>query len=36
MPLPVDKLVSVVNAMNIPKDTLYSNLPGIVVRINKE
>jgi hypothetical protein len=36
MPLPVDNLVSMINAMNTPKDMLYCNLPGIVVRINKE
>jgi hypothetical protein len=36
MPLPVDKLVSMLNAMNTPKDTLYGNLPGILVRVNKE
>jgi hypothetical protein len=35
MPLPVDDLVSMINAMNIPKDTRYGNLPGIVVRVNK-
>jgi hypothetical protein len=36
MPLPVDSLVSLINAMNTPKDMIYSNLPGIIVRINKE
>jgi hypothetical protein len=36
MPLPVDDLVSMINAMNIPKDTRYSNLPSIVVRVNKK
>jgi hypothetical protein len=36
MPLPIDNLVSMINAMNTPKDVLYSNIPGIVVRINKE
>jgi hypothetical protein len=36
MPLPVDELASIINAMNTPKDMLYSNIPGIIVRINKE
>jgi AcrR family transcriptional regulator len=36
MPLPVDDLASIINAMNTPKDMLYSNIPGIIVRINKE
>jgi hypothetical protein len=36
MPLPVDNLVNMINAMNTPKDMRYCNLPGIVVRINKE
>jgi hypothetical protein len=36
MPLPVDALASIINAMNTPKDMLYSNIPGIIVRINKE
>jgi hypothetical protein len=36
MPLPVDDLVFMINAMNTPKNMLYSNLPGIVVRVNKE
>jgi AcrR family transcriptional regulator len=36
MPLPVDDLVSMVNAMNISKDARCGNLPGIVVRVNKK
>ena len=36
MPLPIDKLVSMINAMNMPKNMCYCNLPGVVVRINKE
>jgi hypothetical protein len=36
MPLPVDNLFFMINAMNTPKDAIYSNIPGIVVRINKE
>jgi hypothetical protein len=36
MPLPVDNLVSMINAINIPKDMRYCNLPGIFVRVNKE
>jgi AcrR family transcriptional regulator len=36
MPLPVDDLASIINAMNTPNDILYSNIPGIIVRINKE
>jgi AcrR family transcriptional regulator len=36
MPMPVDNLVSMINAMNTPKNTIYGNLPGIVVRVNKE
>jgi hypothetical protein len=35
MPLPIDNLVFMINAMNIPKDTRCCNLPGIVVRINR-
>jgi hypothetical protein len=36
MPMPVDDLVSIINAMNTPKDTHCCNLPGIVVRVNKK
>jgi hypothetical protein len=36
MPLSIDNLVSMINAMNTPKDIHYCNLPGIVVRVNKE
>jgi hypothetical protein len=36
LPLPADKLVSILNAMNTLKDKYYRDLPGIVVRVNKE
>jgi hypothetical protein len=36
MPLPVDDLVYLINAMNAPKDTIFGNLPDIVVRVNKK
>jgi AcrR family transcriptional regulator len=36
MPLPIDKFVAMINAMTIPYDTFYRNIPNIVVRINKE
>jgi AcrR family transcriptional regulator len=36
MPLPVDNLVSMINAMNVPQNMFYRNFPGIVVRVNKE
>ncbi|MDR0636641.1 MAG: TetR/AcrR family transcriptional regulator [Treponema sp.] len=36
MPLPVDNLVSMMNAMNVPQNMFYRNLPCVVVRINKE
>lgn len=36
MPLPIDNLVFMINAINTPKDMIYSNLPSIVVRVNKE
>jgi hypothetical protein len=36
MPLSVDNLVYMMNAMNTPKDMHYCNLPCIIVRINKE
>ncbi|MDR1352861.1 MAG: TetR/AcrR family transcriptional regulator [Treponema sp.] len=36
MPLAVDKFVSVLNAMTIPKEVLYRNIPNIVIRISKE
>jgi AcrR family transcriptional regulator len=33
MPLPLDNMVSMLNAMNIPKTIQYRNIPNIVVRI---
>jgi AcrR family transcriptional regulator len=36
MPLPVDKLAVMINAMAIPYEMFYRNIPNIVVRINKE
>ncbi|MDR1443566.1 MAG: TetR/AcrR family transcriptional regulator [Treponema sp.] len=35
MPLPVDKLAAMINAMSIPYETFYRNIPSVVVRINK-
>jgi hypothetical protein len=35
MPLAVDKFVSVLNAMTIPREVLYRHIPNIVIRINK-
>jgi hypothetical protein len=36
MPMPAEKLVPMLNAMNIPKTVQYRNIPGIEVRIKKE
>jgi hypothetical protein len=36
MLLPVDKFVYMLNAFALSKETLYRNIPNIVVRINKE
>jgi AcrR family transcriptional regulator len=36
MPLAVDKFVSILNAMTIPREALYRNIPNIVIRISKE
>ena len=33
MPLPVENLVSMLNAMNIPKTIQYRNIPSIIVRL---
>jgi AcrR family transcriptional regulator len=35
MSLPIDTFVSMINAMTIPHETFYRNIPNIVVRINK-
>jgi len=36
MPMPIEKLVPMLNAMNVPKTVQYSNIPGVEVRIKKE
>jgi AcrR family transcriptional regulator len=36
MPMPVDKFVYMINAMTMPHETFYHNIPNIVVRINKD
>jgi len=33
MPMPVENVVSMLNAMNIPKTVQYRNIPGVVVRL---
>ena len=33
MPIPVEKVILMINAMNIPKTVQYRNIPGIVVRL---
>jgi AcrR family transcriptional regulator len=35
MPMPIEKLVPMLNAMNVPKTVQYSNIPGVEVRIKK-
>ena len=35
MPVPVENVVSLVNAMNIPKTIHYRNIPSVFVRIKK-
>lgn len=34
MPLAIDKIVSILNAMVVPKQIQYRNIPNIVVRLN--
>ncbi|MCL1928091.1 MAG: TetR/AcrR family transcriptional regulator [Treponema sp.] len=36
MPMPIESIVEMLNAMNIPKVVQYRNIPSIVVRIKKE
>jgi AcrR family transcriptional regulator len=36
MPMPVEKLILMLNTMNIPKTVQYPNIPGIEVRIKSE
>jgi AcrR family transcriptional regulator len=36
MPMPVEKFISMINAMNIPRATHYRNIPNIEVRLKGE
>jgi AcrR family transcriptional regulator len=36
MPMPVEKLILMLNTMNIPKTVQYRNIPGVEVRIKSE
>ena len=36
LPMPVENIVSMLNAMNIPKTAQYRNIPNIVVRLKDE
>jgi AcrR family transcriptional regulator len=36
MPMPVEKFISMLNAMNVPKNVQYRNIPNIVVRLKNE
>jgi hypothetical protein len=36
MPLPVENIVAMLNAMNVPKTVQYRNIPSIVVRLKGE
>jgi AcrR family transcriptional regulator len=36
MPMPVEKFISMINTMNIPKTIHYRNIPGVEVRIKGE
>ena len=36
MPMPIEKLVPMLNAMNIPKTVQFSNIPGVEVRVKAE
>ncbi|MDR0502267.1 MAG: TetR/AcrR family transcriptional regulator [Treponema sp.] len=33
MPMPVDNIISMLNAMNVPKTVQYRNIPGVIVRL---
>jgi AcrR family transcriptional regulator len=35
MPMPIEKLAPMLNAMNVPKTVQFNNIPGIEVRIKK-
>jgi AcrR family transcriptional regulator len=36
MPMPVEKFISMINAMNMPRTVHYRNIPGVEVRIKGE
>ena len=36
MPMPLEKFIPLINAMNIPKTVQYRNIPGIIVRLKNE
>jgi AcrR family transcriptional regulator len=36
MPMPIEKLIPMLNAMNIPKTVQYRHIPGVVVRLKDE
>ena len=36
MPMPVDNIVSMLNAMNIPKTVQYRDIPGVVVKLKEQ
>ena len=36
MPMPAEKFIPMINAMNIPKTVQYRNIPGVEVRIKEE
>ena len=36
MPMPIEAIVAMINAMNIPKTIQYRNIPSIVVRLKDE
>jgi hypothetical protein len=36
MPLPVENIVAMINAMNVPKIIQYRNIPSIIVRLKSE
>ena len=36
MPMPVETIIAILNAMNVPKTVQYRTIPGIVVRLKNE
>ena len=36
MPMPIESIITMLNAMNIPKTIQYRNIPGILVRLRNE